>query len=170
MTGKWPFNPSKRTAHHTLEESSPVCVHHPWSYPCSSQYRRYLGITLSHDLSWKAHVEAATKKASNSLAFLRRNLYNCSSQINAMTYKSLVRPTLKYASTVSDPQTQACIQQLETVQHKAARFVKGDNHTPSSTSQMITDLGWTSLLQRRQQAKLHIEPHSPRAYWDPPNT
>jgi len=71
-----------------------------------------------------------------------------------MTYKSLVRPTLEYASTEWDPHTQACIQQLETVQRRAARFVKGDYNTTSSTSQMITDLGWPSLLQRRQQAKL----------------
>jgi len=67
---------------------------------------------------------------------------------------SLVRPTLENASTVWDPHTQACIQQLETVQRRAARFVKGHYHTTSSTSQMISDLGWPSLLQRRQQAKL----------------
>ena len=39
---------------------------------------------------------------------------------------SRVRPTLENALTVWDPHTQACIQQLETVRRRAARFVKGD--------------------------------------------
>jgi len=144
------FNPSKCEVLHITRKRNPVqsayTIHGHTLAVASTG--RYLGITLSQDLSWKAHVEAATKKASNSLAFLRRNLYNCPSQIKAMTYKSLVRPTLEYASTVGDAHTQACIQQLETVQRRAARFVKGDYHTTSSTSQMISDLGWPSLLQR----------------------
>ena len=109
---------------------------------------------MSQDLSSKPHVEAATKKANNSLAFLRRNLSSCPAQTKETAYKSLVRPTLEYASTVWDPHTQECINQLEAVQRRAARFVKGGYHTTSSTSQMLAELGWSSLQHRRQQAKL----------------
>ena len=45
------------------------------------------------------------------------------------------------------------IQQLEAVQSRAARFVTGDK-TTSSTSQMIANLGWSSLQQRRTEARL----------------
>ena len=38
---------------------------------------KYLGVILTDNLSWNAHVDQATKKANNSLAFLRRNLYSC---------------------------------------------------------------------------------------------
>ena len=99
-------------------------------------------------------MDATVKKANNSLAFLRRNLYSCPTDIKARTYTSVVRPVLEYASTTWDPHTSNCINQLEAVQRRAARFVKGNYRTSSSTSQMIADLGWQTLEQRRQQAKL----------------
>ena len=46
------------------------------------------------------------------------------------------------------------ITQLEAVQRRAARFVKGNYRTTSSTSKMISELGWPTLQQRRSNAKL----------------
>ncbi|KAH3724865.1 hypothetical protein DPMN_050692 [Dreissena polymorpha] len=48
--------------------------------------------------------------------------------------------------------TPTCIDQLEPVQRRAARFVKGDYRTTSSSSQMLTDIGCQSLKERRQTA------------------
>ena len=115
---------------------------------------KYLGVTLSEDLSWKPHVETTVKKANNSLAFLRRNLQRCPSNIKDQCYKSLVRPILEYAAPAWDPHAQNCIQPLEAVQRRAARFVTGDYHTTSSTSSMIKQLGWQTLQQRRQYTKV----------------
>lgn len=115
---------------------------------------KYLGVTLSHDMSWTPHIDSKTKAANNSLAFLRRNLPSCPQDIKAQCYKTLVRPTLEYASTAWDPHTQANIKQLETVQRRAARFITGDYRTTSSTSQMISKLGLETLQLRRQHAKL----------------
>ena len=56
---------------------------------------RYLGITISNNLSWNAHVNATVKKAKNSLAFLRRNLARCPKDVNAQNYQTMVRPTLE---------------------------------------------------------------------------
>ena len=77
---------------------------------------KYLGVTLSEKLSWNEHVHAATKKANNSLAFLRRNLSNCPRNIKAKCYDTMVRLTLEYASTVWDPFTQRNIKKVEAVQ------------------------------------------------------
>ena len=99
-------------------------------------------------------MDATTKKANNSLAFLRRNLSSWPQDVKAQCYKMLVRPILDYARSAWDPHTTTCIQQLEAVQRREARFVTGDYRTTSSTSQMIQDLGWPSLQQRRQDAKL----------------
>lgn len=115
---------------------------------------KYLGVTLSEKLSWNQHVDAVTKKANNSLAFLRRNLSSCPTHIKAQCYETLVRPTLEYASTVWDPYTQRNIKAVEAVQRRAARFVVGDYRNTSSPSQMIEDLGWQSLQNRRSNAKL----------------
>ena len=35
---------------------------------------KYLGLSISIKLSWKTHIDAITKKANNTLAFLRRNI------------------------------------------------------------------------------------------------
>ena len=115
---------------------------------------KYLGITISNNLSWNAHVNATVKKANNSLAFLRRNLARCPKDVKAQSYQTMVRPILEYASTSWDPYTVTNIQQLEAVQRRAARFVCGDYKTTSSPSQMIAELGWEPLQTRRANAKL----------------
>ena len=115
---------------------------------------KYLGVTLADNLSWNKHVDETTKKANNTLAFLRRNISRCPSEIKAQCYTSLVRPVIEYAATAWDPYTARNIQRLEAVQRRAARFVTGDYKTTSSTSQMITNLGWSSLQQRRTEARL----------------
>ena len=115
---------------------------------------KYLGVQISESLSWNAHIASTAKKASNSLAFLRRNLTSCPPDVKAQSYKTLVRPILEYASTVWDPHTTTNINQIEAVQRRAARFVKGDYKTTSSTSQMMRDLGWPTLQDRRVNAKL----------------
>ena len=113
-----------------------------------------LRVTIADSLNWNVHVDATSKKANNSLAFLRRNLASCPRDIKAQSYQALVRPILEYASTSWDPYTKSYIQQLEAVQRSAARFVTGDYRTTSSPSQMIADLGWEPLYQRKTNFKL----------------
>ena len=38
---------------------------------------KYLGVTIGEDLQWKTHIDNITAKASRTVGFLRRNLYNC---------------------------------------------------------------------------------------------
>ena len=115
---------------------------------------KYLGVTINEKMSWNTHASTTAKKANNSLAFLRRNLASCPQNIKAQCYQTLVRPILDYASSSWDPHTKANVTQLEAVQRRAARFVKGDYRTTSSTSQMIADLGWQTLQERRTNSKL----------------
>ena len=110
---------------------------------------KYLGVTLTDNLSWNALVDQATKKANNSLGFLRRNLYNCPSHTKAQSYQTLVRPILEYATSACDPYKQSSINKLEGVQRRAARFITGDYNTTSSVLEMISNLGWETLQERR---------------------
>ena len=64
---------------------------------------KYLGLTISSDLSWNTHVDITAKKATTSLNFLKRNLHSCPSTVKEKCYKSLVRPIMEYASCVWDP-------------------------------------------------------------------
>ena len=76
-----------------------------------------LGDNISEKLNLNDLVDAAAtaKKANNFLSFPRRNPV----RIKAQCYQTLVRVILEYASS-------ALINQLEAVQRRAARFVKGD--------------------------------------------
>ena len=114
---------------------------------------KYLGITISSDLSWNKHVDNTVKKATTSLNFLKRNLNASSTAVKDKCYKSLVRPILEYASCLWwDPHTQRNINKLEMDQRRGARFVKGDFWTSSVTS-MLADLPWNTLQERRMQSK-----------------
>jgi len=45
---------------------------------------------------------------------------------------------------------------LEKLQRHSARFVKGDYRTTSSVSQMLHDLGWCDLKDRRRDLRLAL--------------
>jgi len=117
---------------------------------------KYLGVTFTSDLRWNTHINNIKSKANRSLAFLRRNLQVQNEQLKTTAYNTLVRPQLEYASSVWDPHTTDNIKKLEMVQRTAARFVKNKWRKKSSVGDMISNLGWQSLKERREQQRLGI--------------
>ena len=117
---------------------------------------KYLGVTITNELSWSAHIDITTNKAHSTLGFLRRNLRGCPSKLKETTYISLVRSTLEYAATVWDPELSKDTNALEKVQRKAARFVKHDFDSFSSVTSMLHDLGWKQLADRRRDLRLAL--------------
>ena len=119
---------------------------------------KYLGVTVTDNLSWSKHVSDKAGKAHRFLGFLRRNFKHCSRQVKAATYTSVVRPVLEYAAPVWDPYRQADIKALEQVQRRAARYVYNDytSRTPWCVTEMVKELGWESLQDRRQISRLSL--------------
>ena len=117
---------------------------------------KYLGVTVSEDLQWKTHIDNITSEASRTVAFLRRNLYNCIKDVREATYRSIVRPTLEYGSASWDPYHSSDINQLEQVQRRAARFIHRNywDRTPGCVSRMVNELGWQPLADRRHTHRL----------------
>ena len=65
---------------------------------------QYLGVLLSHDLTWGEHVQSTCKKARKILGLLYRRFYNNAPGNSLLQlYLSLVRPHLDYASAVWSP-------------------------------------------------------------------
>ena len=116
----------------------------------------YLGVEINHNLSWKNHISNITSKSYQVLGLLRRNLYNCSTHVKEIAYKTLVRPKLKYCASVWDPHHQEHKNRLEAVQRRAARFVCKDSRRKSSVSLMISKLQWKSLEERRAISRLSL--------------
>ena len=62
----------------------------------------YLGMELSSNLTWAAHIDKTTAKGNRQLGFLKRNLpINCA-KVKETTYKGLVRPIMEYCAPVWD--------------------------------------------------------------------
>ena len=118
------------------------------------EHNPYLGVMLQHNMKWSVHINRISGRANSTLAFLRRNLSRCPKQLKVTAYKSLVRAGLDYASVIWDPHTEKEIKQLETVQRRAARFVCSDYRRDSSVTNMLSELQWESLQQRRRTARL----------------
>ena len=66
----------------------------------------------------------------------------------------MVRSILDYASAIWSPYTQKNIQTLESVQRRSARFVFNDYSPYNSVSNMLTNLGWSPLADRRNEHRL----------------
>ena len=89
------------------------------------QIAKYLGITLTDELSWSSRVHSINSRANSTLGFLRRNLRHW------------------------DPHLAKDCSLLEKLQWRSATFVKGDYRTTSSVSQVLHDLGWCDLKDCR---------------------
>ena len=109
----------------------------------------YLGVKLDSKLSWTPHIDCMVGKATRSLNFLSRNLYNCPSHVKEAAYNIYIRPQLEYASPVWSPQYLSHINKLEKVHAKAARFVSGRFSRTDSLRNILQSLHWSSLQNRR---------------------
>ena len=149
--GTWKFNPGKCQVLQITRSRSPVQT----SYTMHGQTlevvscAKYLGVDISNDLSWKAHISRITGNANQSLGFLRRNLKATNPALREKAYKAIVRPQLEYAAPVWDPHIQDDISKIEMDHSRAARWVLEDYSPCSSVSDMLEKLGWRTLERRR---------------------
>lgn len=115
---------------------------------------KYLGVTITDDLTWNRHTDNMISRANSKLGFLKRNLKINDQKLKEQAYKAIVRPTVEYCPTVWDPYTQQASKRVEKVQRRAARWVTGRYHNTSSVTSMLTELGWRSLADRRVDSRL----------------
>ena len=95
-------------------------------------------------------------KATRTLNFIRRNVYQCTAEVKSLAYKALVRPHLEYAAAACDPYLEKDTHCLEMVQRRAARFVYGDYRHTTSVTDLLRDLQWPLLAERRKNSRLTL--------------
>lgn len=115
---------------------------------------KYLGVTISRNLKWQPHIINICAAAYRKLCMLRNKLKNSNEEIKLTAYKTLIRPTLEYASVVWDPATKTDIDRLERIQRKAARFITSNYKSTSSVTEMLSACGLEPLAVRRKIARL----------------
>ena len=150
------FNPSKCQVLHISRFRSPIKSkyyrHGQELEPVDSA--KYLGMNIGADLSWNSHIIKITSTANRTLGFVKRNVKTKNKEIKTLAYNSLVRPQVECAFSVWSPCTKENIEKIEMVQRRAARWVTNDYSPYSSVSNMLSNLGWRSLENRRYDARL----------------
>ena len=107
------------------------CSHRKLVHICLATHNHITcKISIDERLSFNKHVCRISYKANSINAFLQRNIKSCPPKGKEICYKIMVRPIVEYACTVWAPYTRKNIQSLETVQRKAAQFVKNDLDLP----------------------------------------
>jgi hypothetical protein len=132
-----------------------------------------LGLTISNNMQWNAHIDKAITKASKRLFHLRRLQYVLPRSALITIYLTMIRPILEYGDVIYDNLPIYLSQKLENVQRRAALICTGAyRHTEHTT--LLRELGWDLLSTRRYYRRLtvyytlingptpnHIKPHLP---------
>ena len=118
-------------------------------------HAKYLGITLTSDLTWSQHVASTASKAHQRLGFLKRNLRGAPYKCREMAYVTLILSQMEYCSTIWDPSLKKNCDALEKIQRKAARWATGQ-YGSCSVTQILRDLKWEPLADRRRAQRLAL--------------
>ena len=99
------FNPSKCQVLHITRTKCPIQTKYILHGTVLKSSAKYLGVTISDNLSWTPHIDSVSKKANQTLGFLKRNIKVHNKDLKPIAYTTLVRPQLEYASKVWSPHT-----------------------------------------------------------------
>ena len=114
---------------------------------------KHLGVFLSSDGSWHNHTNYIQNKAWQRINIMRKLKYTLDRKSLEIIYTSFIRPLLEYADVVWDNCTQHEKQELEKIQHEAARIATGATKLVSIIC-LNKETGWDSLETRRKNHKL----------------
>ena len=156
---KWKiiFNPSKCEYLKITNKTHSIASHYHIQHHTIKEvsHAKYLGVIIDQHLTWNEHVSHITAKANKVKGFLQRNLKTgCPTTVKTICYKSLIRSILDYASIIWSPHTQKNILAVESVQRRSARFVTNNYSSYTSVTNLLTNLGWKPLTNRRNELKL----------------
>ena len=110
---------------------------------------KYLGVQITDDLDWGQDINEINNKATKTLSFLRRN-------VAFAPRKTLIRPKLEYTAPVWMPHHQKEIDRIKKVQRTVARWTCRRWRNQSHVGEMLDELQWPTLQERRQQASLTL--------------
>ena len=122
---------------------------------------RHLGVLLSSNLQWSAHIGHLVQAVSWKVALLKRLAFRTRLPISvfSLLYRSLIRPCLEYASSVWDGCSSTDSFMLERIQLALARSILSshfgfDYVSSLSKSHLLLLLHWPTLSWRRRRHKL----------------
>ena len=119
------------------------------------QTHRHLGLIISNDLSWDAHIDHIIHKANKRLGLMSRLKWQIDRRSLEIIYKSFILPSLEYGNVILDSASARQLKRLETIQYRSAIAVTCALRT-SSYSKLCEELGWNTLAERRQLQQMKL--------------
>lgn len=117
---------------------------------------KYLGVYVSSDLSWNHHIDVILASANRSLGLLKHTLKHAPSHLRKLAYITLIRPKIEYASAIWDPYQAYIINNIESLQNRAVRFIFSNYSRHSSVTELKIRAELLDLSQRRTAARLSL--------------
>ena len=119
-----------------------------WDLIEEKQHVKDLGITMSNDCTFKAHINNIIESAKRISSWILRTFKTREKLPMLTLFKSLVRPILEYGSVLWAPVAKGDIQRLEEVQQSFLRKINGVN---KDYHKAIKELNMYSLERRRER-------------------
>ena len=111
-----------------------------------------IGVIIDSKLTFEAHINEKVNKANKMAGVIRRAFQFLTPKIFVPLYKSLVRCHLDYAASVWGPYRIKDIEQIESVQRRATKYLPGFKDLPYE--ERLRKLNLPSLTYRRMRADM----------------
>ena len=91
------FNPDKCEIIHISRKQKPILFQYTLHNQVlkSTNKAKYLGVTITNDLTWNHHINNITNKENASLRFIKTNVKTNSIKTKELGYKTYVRPRVE---------------------------------------------------------------------------
>ena len=110
------------------------------------QKNKYLGVVIDNSLNWKEHIKSVSAKVSKAIGFLRHAKAFLPQETLKALYTVVVGPHFRYCCSVWRCAGSTEINQLQKLQHRAARILTNSSFdTPSRL--LIDILGFKTIEQ-----------------------
>lgn len=116
---------------------------------------KHLGVILSNNLKWSAHIDHVKSKTNKMLGLLQASSYNMPRSFLLTAYKSIIRPSLEYASPLWAGLGVDDTKRLDSIQYRACMIATRAMKC-SSSEKLRQDVQVDTLSQRRDAAALCV--------------
>ena len=113
----------------------------------------HLGLTLTSNLKWSAHINNICIKANKRLAILNKLSFKINRKGLEQLYFAYVRSILEYGDIVFANAAPNDLSKLDKIHKRAAKIVAGGIRGVSSCT-LFKELSWETLSQRRENRRI----------------
>ena len=118
----------------------------------ASEKEKYLGVYLTNNLNWNAHVDSVTSKAYRTLGVICRVIGTSSKTLKEKLVRQLIWPKMDYASTVWDPYLLGQQRKLENINKRSCKIILNNDYNTYESA--LVSLKWMPTHVRREYNKL----------------